>query len=264
MARVRVQVLNTAKPTASLAAWLAGNHPDVFLAMVQKAKQAKAQKAVQMGWLRGFGRLSQDDSGVTTSFDAPDTFDTTATTTVDTGVDLSSDPTLQTIEFDSSTQSLPDNLLGANSALTQQIGDSQTSSGSTVSNSLGGSSGVLSALGSVAGYLTSSQGLTALAGVAKTYFQSQGQIAQAQAQQQVVATQIARAAANQAAAPITYATNSAGQLVPVYATNTPQGTVYQPITSTAVASLAPSNLSVLLSQYGIWILAAGALALAIA
>jgi hypothetical protein len=80
----------------------------------------------------------------------------------------------------------------------------------------------------------------------------------------VLQTQITRTSANQTVAPITYTRDAAGNLVPVYATPTAQGTVYQPLTPSGLAALTPSNLSVLISQYGVYIAIAGAVLVGVA
>jgi hypothetical protein len=42
-------------------------------------------------------------------------------------------------------------------------------------------------------------------------------------------------------------------VIPVYATQTPQGAVYQPLSPQGIASLTPSSFNVFLSQYGLWL-----------
>jgi hypothetical protein len=231
---ITAKAVDTAKPGASLAVWLAVHHPDLFLAAFKKAQAAQVAK--------GLGRLADD--GVTTFFG-------------DSGASPS-DAGVQTITFDSSVISPPPSFVtdatDSGSGFLSSIGNGLTSAGSTVGGVLAAAgSGVLSALGSVGSYLTSASGLNSLTGLAKTYYGAQAASSTAQTQQAVLNAQIARAVTGQTAAPITYTTNAAGQLVPVVATQTPGGAVYQPLTGQTLASLTPSGLSVFLSKYGLWI-----------
>lgn len=122
-------------------------------------------------------------------------------------------------------------------------------------------SGISDAASSVGSYLTSSQGLSSLSNLASTYLQSQ-------TQQSVTQMQLARAQQGLPPAPVSYATNSAGQVVPVYtAGNLPPSltgsaqplnlgngqTGYQ-LNSQALATLAGSST---LKQYLPWILLGG-------
>lgn len=210
-------------PGNSLAAWLAGHHPDLFLAVFKQAKAAGIAKRVQLHGLRGLG----DD---TTTFDAS----TDLTASFDPGASASilSDSTPSGASFLSS------------------VSDTPTSWGSSVGSALASDgSSLLGALKDAGSYLTSATGLSNLTSLAKTYFAAQGAADQAQTQQQVLQTQIARATVGSTAAPITYTANG----TPVYAVQTPQGIVYQPLTQQGVASLAPSSISVFLSQYGLYV-----------
>jgi hypothetical protein len=235
---------------------LAVHHPDLFMTAYRQARAAQATKKVALGWLQGFS----DDVTVGDTGSIATTFTDTPDTTVDFS-QLNTTPELQTISFDQSALStLPSNLisdsvLSGASGVLDTIANNTTSAGSSLGSALGGGSGILSALGSVGGWLTSPTGLGTMASVAKSYFGAQ---AATSTQQAVVNAQIARAATGQSSAPITYTTNAAGQLVPVYATQTPSGTVYQPLTSQGISRLTPSGLSVFFSQYGIWLLLAGA------
>lgn len=250
MAKVRVQALRTDKAGNSMAVWLAAHHPDMFVTLLQKAKAAKAAKKLQ-----GLG-----DDGLTTSFDASsDTFNPgfDPTAAADTSGSLSSfDPTLTTVSIDDSAlDSMSPNLLtDANSSGADSLaalGGTPTSSGVSVAQaSQSSGNSFLSALGQVGSFIVSKPGLTALTNLATTIAgTTQGQVLQ---------TQIARTSANQTAAPITYTRDALGNLVPVYATQTPQGTLYQPLTPSGIQSLTPSNLSVLLNQYGGYIAVAAA------
>lgn len=254
-----VKVLRTDKPGNSLAVWLAGHHPDLFVTMFKHAQAARVATAVQKRGLRGFGQdVTVTDTGITTSFDAP---------APDLSAVTAPDVTLEPVNVDiSALDSLPSNLLtDANTSgadALANIGGATTSAGDSLAGTLGNiGSSVLGALGSVGSYLTSTQGLNTLAGVAKSYFGAQGATATAQTQQAVLQAQLGRATVGQPVAPITYTRNAAGQLVPVYATNTPQGAVYHPLTSQGLASLTPSSASVFLAKYGLYVGLAGLLAL---
>lgn len=200
----------------SLSAWLAREHPPLFQAMTRAAARTQ------------LGRLGDDTGYFDLSADPP---------TIDPMVaDIS--PPLQDIStFDVSGQALPD--------VSFDPSVSSTTSGGFLS-SVG--SALSSAVSGVGGFLTSSQGLTSLANVATQYFKTQGTLATAQTQQAVLQTQLQRAQAGQAAAPITYTRNPyTGQLTPVLQT----GAGYAPLTASALTQLTP-----FLNQYGIWIAAA--------
>lgn len=250
MPSATIRVLNTQKPGPSLAIWLAYHHPDLFLATLRKARAAQATKK-PLGWLRGLG---QDDSGGTTTFFGDD-----GTTTVTDNI-TPSEPALQTITVDQSALStLPDNLISdaADSGALSTIASGATSNGSSLGTMIGGGiSGMLGALGSVASYASSPGGLNTIGGIAKSWFGAQAASAQAQTQQAVLQAQIARTATNQLAAPITYTRNAAGQLVPIYTNGSP-------LTKQGLANLTPSAVSVFLSQYGVWVLVAGAVVYAL-
>ncbi len=234
-------------PGNSLAAWLAGHHPDLFLTLLQQAKAANVAQKIKLNGLRGLA-----DDGVTTTFDP-------------TPAEVSlPDPGLQQITVDTSAI-VPANYLtdatDTGSGFLSSVGSALASTGSSIGSALGSvGSGVLGALGSVGSYLTSTGGLNSLTGLAKTYFAAQGATATAQTQQAVLQAQVSRAATGQPVAPITYQRDAYGNVVPVYATNTPQGSVYQPLSAQGIANLTPSSLSVFFSQYGLW-LGLGALAL---
>lgn len=248
MASQIINVLRLDVPGNSLAAWLASHHPDLFVAMAQKARAAQMAQKIKLHGLRGLG-----DDGTTTTFD-------------DSAGSGSPDVGLQQLSVDTSSI-VPANYLSdstdTGSSFLSSIGNGLTSAGSTVASALGSvGSGVFSALGSVGSYLTSTAGLSGLTGLATTYFGGQAAISTAKTQQAVLQAQATRVAAGQTVAPITYQRDASGNLVPVYATNTPQGTVYQPLSAAGLGSLTPSALSVFFSQYGLWIALAGAAVLA--
>jgi len=104
---------------------------------------------------------------------------------------------------------------------------------------------------SVGTFLSTPDGLSALAKAAGSYFQAQASASQAQTQQAILQAQTARAAAGQNPASIGYVTNPAtGQQVPVL--NTGRGLV--PVTQPVLAGLLPSGLAQVFGQYGIYIL----------
>lgn len=249
MPNITVKALKVDQPGNSLAVWLAAHHPDLFLAAFRQAQAAKTKQGVQKLGLLGLGRLADD--GITTTFDDSSAFSPSF-------APVGIDPGLQSITFDTSSIELPDNLLSdatdSGAGFLSSLGSGITSAGTSVGGVLSSAgSGILSALGSVGSYLTSNAGLTNLTNLAKTYYGAQAASSQAQTQAAVVQAQISRAATGQPAAPITYTTNAQGQVVPVYATQTPAGAIYQPLTSQGIANLTPSSVSVFLSQYGIYI-----------
>lgn len=119
-----------------------------------------------------------------------------------------------------------------------------------------------SALSGVAGFLTSSAGLTALTRAASAYFNAQAASSQAAAtsaalQAAVVNAQTARAVAGQSALPVKYVANGAtGTTAAVISTK--GGAV--PLTSSILAAFTPSSLAVFFAQYGTWVLIGGAAA----
>lgn len=241
MASQTIRVLRIDQPGNSLATWLAAHHPDLFLATLKQAQAAQMAQKIQQRGLRG---LAAD--GATTTFDTGPEFDSTVTY-----------PGLETHTVDSSAV-VPSHFLtdatDTGSGFLSSLGSGLASFGSGIGSVAGSfGSGVLGALGSVGSYLTSTSGLNNLTGLAKTYFAAQGAQATAQTQQAVLQAQVSRAATGATAAPITYQRDAYGNMVPVYATNTPQGSVYQPLSAQGIANLTASPVSVFLSRYGIWI-----------
>lgn len=126
-----------------------------------------------------------------------------------------------------------------------------------------------SAASSVGDYLTSSQGLQSLSQLAQTYLQ--GQTAQ-----QVTQLQLQRAAQGMAPAPVSYTTNAAGQVVPVYTGSAPpagaqpiqlgSGQVGYTLGQSQLAALAPGGtVAAFFRQYGLPLaLAGGGLVIAFA
>lgn len=144
--------------------------------------------------------------------------------------------------------------LGDWSSILSDVGSFASSVGSDISG----------AASSVGTYLTSSQGMQSLASLANTYLQSQ-------TAQQVVSAQLARANQGMAPAPITYQTNAAGQVVPVYTgANPPAGAVpvqlgngqvgYQ-LGSGQLAALSSGGIGQFFQQYGTTIAVVGGILL---
>lgn len=237
-----IRVLRIDHPGNSLATWLAAHHPELFVAVLKQAQSQQVAEKIKRQGLRG---LADDPSFISATYD----HDFTAPTVTEAG--------LQNITVNSDAV-IPSNFLtdatDTGSSFLSNLGSGFASVGSTlgsVASSVG--SGILGALGSVGSYLTSPVGLNNLTGLAKTYFAAQGAQSTAQSQQAVLQAQIGRAATGVSAAPITYQRDAAGNVVPVYATQTPQGTVYQPLSHQGIAALTPSTFSILVSQYGLWI-----------
>lgn len=201
-----------------LAAWIYAAHPKLFQKLLAKANAAKAARSktknLGCGPCKGLG-------------------------------DLSTDVSLQPISVTGD---------GSSSDVTSALSDTSSGGfwsglGSDIS-SIG--SDVLSGIGSVGSYLTSSTGLSSLTGLANTYFGSQAVKAQANTQQAVLNAQTQRVANGYSPAPVTYQTNAQGQLVPVY-----QGAGgYTPLSSSGIAALSTGGLPS-------WALPAGIAALAL-
>ena len=214
------QLTPTQINAVKLAAWLYGAHPKLFGKLLTNAKAAKVAKSKTKGIsglgaaagcgcsnVKGLGRLGS--GGVSAVNFSP---------------------------IDTSSFSSPDlSSIGASSVSSALSSD--TSSGGFWSSlgsglsSLG--SDVLSGIGSTASYLTSGSGLSNLTSLANTYFASQSNVAQANAQQAIVNAQVQRTATGYSPAPVSYQTNAAGQLVPVY--NSASG--YSPLTTQGIAAL---------------------------
>lgn len=128
------------------------------------------------------------------------------------------------------------------SDVSSALTDTSSSSGGFWS-SLGGGlsslgSDVLTGIGSVGSYLTSASGLSSLTGLANTYFANQAVQTQANTQQQVLQAQIQRTASGNSPAPITYQRNAAGQLIPVYQSQSG----YTPLSPQGIAALSTGSL----------------------
>lgn len=219
----------TLTPQVRLASWLLQNHPEIFKAIQQQAQQS------------GFARFGD---GETTTFDS--SLDTFTPDLVDTS----------SLVLDPGTLSTPS--LDWGSLATPSFNVDTTSSGGFFST-------LTSGLSSVASFLGSATGLTALTSVAKAAFGS------GSAQAQTIGTQTKLVANGQNPAPISYGVNAAGQVVPIYTGTTVPGTVAATgspaVTTAGVAgiSLTSAGLSSLLSSKALpWVLGivAGGLLLA--
>ncbi len=238
MAARTIQGVNLNKPGNSLALWLSLNHPDLFLTAWNKSRAMKLAQAAKLRGLRGLRGLGQDE---------PSAQD----------LRMNSDPNLDSISVDTDSivpNSFVSDATDSGVSALSTVASSPTSAGTTVGSVLASTGvGVQAAIAGVGAFLASATGLNAVSSIARNYYANQAASSTVQTQQQVLQTQLHRVATGYPAAPITYTTNSAGQVVPVYATQTPQGAVYQPLSTQGIASLSPSNASVFLSQYGIWI-----------
>jgi hypothetical protein len=247
VAKRTIKALRTDIPANALAAWIAAHHPDLFLALHQQAKAAQTAQKIK---LKGLRSLADDAPILDIGVDIPDVSPSI-------GSSFGFEPGLQSITVDTDSivpSSFVTDATDTGSSWLSNIGSNPTSSGSSIGSTLANlGSSVLGALGSVGSYLTSPTGLNAATSLAKTIFQTQATVAQAQTQQAVLAAQTGRVATGVQPAPIRYTTDGNGNLIPVYASQTPQGAVYQPLSPQGIASLTPSSFNVFLSQYGIWI-----------
>jgi hypothetical protein len=211
-----------------LSQWIEQTHPDFFDYLYSYVQRSGLANVSRKARLRGFG---DDDF----DFSVPDISDVMSNVTVD-PIDLSSSiasqsigaPDTVTSQYTPSTVDIPvlsSSDLQSISPMNTVIGPqdsgsldvSTDNSGSGLLQSLG--SGIASAASSVGSFLTSSQGLTTVANLAKAYFQLQTSQVAAQMQTQVLNSQLSRAAQGQAPNPITYVTGANGQLIPVYNTS---------------------------------------------
>lgn len=246
MAKRTIKALRTDIPANALAAWIAAHHPDLFLALHQQAKAAQTAQKIKLKGLRALA----DDGIVDIGVDIPDVSPSI-------GSSFDFEPGLQSITVDTDSivpSSFVTDATDTGASWLSNIGSNPTSSGSSIGSTLANlGSSVLGALGSVGSYLTSPTGLNAATSLAKTIFQTQASVAQAQTQQAVLQAQTSRVATGVQPAPIRYTYDANGNLTPVYATQMPQGAVYQPLSAQGIASLTPSSFNVFLSQYGLWI-----------
>lgn len=197
-----------------LAEWIGDTHPDFYSVLYSYVARRNQANATRYARLRGFG----DDGDDLTEFvpDLGDDSDTSAPTYSDSDL-ISSQYTAPSIDIPTLTSSdLSPPPLSANLSMPDSgtLDVSTDNSGAGFLQSVG--SGIASAASSVGSFLTSAQGLSDVTKLATAYFQLQNNKVNAQIQTQVLQAQASRAAAGAAPAPITYALNSAGQLVPIY------------------------------------------------
>lgn len=194
---------------AQFAQWLGEVHPGLYDTLhsyvAQRLNAVRAGRAT----LRGFG---DDSDGITTTFDdSGDSFtDGSDSSIVSSYTPLTVDiPTLSASDL-----SDPGFSTSFPSVDTTSLATTSDSSGSSFLDSL--SSGIQSAASGVANFLTSTDGLTAVAKLATAYFQVQNTKANAQLQTAVLQAQATRAATGQSPYPISYITGANGQIIPVY------------------------------------------------
>jgi hypothetical protein len=198
-------------PAGEFAQWIEQEHPQLFNVLYSTAVRRGAYSRTAQ--LHGFGD-DDDSSGIDLSLTS-DGIDP----------DLSNfTPQLQDVDV-----SISNDVVSSSSIVSTPDPGSDAS---PVSDTAGSS--IANAADSVGSWLVSGAGLTALANVTTAVFRAQAASTTAQMQQQVLQAQAARAIAGQSPLPITYATNSAGQLVPVY--STASGAVIPPSVTSSIAS----------------------------
>lgn len=202
-----------------LSAWLAHEHPPIFRALL---KQVNTQQKLAS---KGLGFLGDDLETVDVGGGSVDY----APSLTDVGI--SSDPTLSDISsVDSSLGSVDLGSILSSGSDTASSGGFWSTLGSDLS---GAGSSLVSGVASVAGALISPTSIAAVGNAASAYFKSQTPTATTAAQQAVLNAQLARTVNGAGAAPISYTTNAAGQLVPVYYGQTGA----TPVTSQLLSSL---------------------------
>jgi hypothetical protein len=228
-----------------LAAWLYGAHPKLFQKLLAKANLAKnatskTKNIAGLGQGCGCGPCARGLSGLGSGGVSAVSF-----TPIDTSSFIA--PDLSSLDTGS-----------ISSAISSGSGSSGGFWSSLASGLSSLGSDVLSGIGSTASFLTSSTGLSSLTNLANTYFASQAATSQANAQQAIVNAQantqqaivnaqVQRTAAGYSPAPISYQTNAAGQLMPVY--NSASG--YIPLSTSGIASLASGERSSWLLPVGL-------------
>lgn len=189
-----------------LSQWIEATHPDFFSVLYSYVAQRRLAGQLARTRLRGFG--DDDDTDLSdftpdlSSVDA-DTTDLISSQYAPATVDI---PTLTSDDLgvspvDTAIVPATDNSLDVSSSpsFLSEVG-----------------SGISSAASSVGNFLTSAQGLGDVTKLATAYFQAQTTSTNAAIAKQVLTAQVARAAVGASPAPVQYAVNSAGQIVPVY------------------------------------------------
>jgi hypothetical protein len=225
----------------NLAYWLYKVHPEIFSSLLN---QSRAQTSTM-------GALGQDDGGdflpgislmPDVTSDVSDIGSFSASSDVgsfvpsDIGATISPDlwdfqPELSDVSFDSS------------SSLVTPISSGTTSAINTAAANI--DSSTASSIGSVASLLTA--GLGSLAAITTAVYKA------GSPQATTIAAQAQRAAAGAPAAPLTYAYNSSGQLVPVLQTGAQSGVA---LTPQNLSSLVPSSWGQYVIPVGVGVLVA--------
>jgi hypothetical protein len=248
----------------NLAYWLYRIHPELFAALQAPANQA--QQALRSR--RKLGSLGDDGVSLldtsssfdplpldTTSTDTTPAFDTGSTPTFEIGstpIDTSSLSSSDvSAAISSDLQSLPPPAL-QNVTIDAALTPPQVSIPGAVPSAAAATSsgGIGGALASVGGFLASATGLTSLTNLATAYYKANTP------QAATVAAQVGRVQNGVNPAPITYAYNSAGQLVPVLAKPNTAGIALTPQT---LANLIPSSWAPYMVPVGLGLLVLWAL-----
>lgn len=207
----------------NLAYWLFRVHPQLFEALRAPAAKYSAKSA-------GLGRLGDDLFDTGASYP---TFEVASDTSAISGGSFSDTIGATYSPIDPSLVSMPDPGLtdiGIDAA-TAQVSVPSIDSAVATPATTPASAGALSSVGS---FLASVTGLTSLTNLATAIVKSNTP------QAATIATQVARVQNGVSPAPITYAYNSAGQLVPVLATGT---SAPMALTSQTLSNLIPSSVS---------------------
>lgn len=230
----------TRKSALQLAAWVAVNDPALFaefqrrLAPVRLSglgsfRARSMQSRLRRMKLGALGQSMDDLTEVTPTTGADlsdlgdDNYSSLSEVTPTTGADLSSlsNPSALATIAPTTISLAPLDLSSVDSSLSEATASVPDVSTEGIVSQIGGSLGrtvsslgsdVVSAVSAVGSVLTTGGGLVALSNLARAYYGAQT------AQAQVTAMQIAQANQGLPPAPVGYAYNSAGQLVPVTAT----------------------------------------------
>jgi hypothetical protein len=241
----------------SLVAWLWDQQPDIVYAL-ERQMQGQIGQCFSCD-LDLFTGSSSCDSGLFSSLSCSNiSLDSSSLDpgNLDTSIDSSGlDTGLACIPTLSASDLTPvDTSAVTGSCISSSVNCSLTSTGSSAATSSG--------LSNVAGFLTSTAGLSALASVATAYFKAQAAAstaaaASAAAQAKVLASQTARAVTGQSVLPVVYVANGAtGSTTPLISTTS--GNL--PLTDSILSAFTPSSIEVFFAQYGTWLLVGSAAA----
>jgi len=212
-----------------LALWLEQTHPEVYSQIQSHALNRAHQQILQRTRLRGFGQDGGSDTPMDLSSITGDSGVVDSGETITVSADAIDQPLLSPV--DTSSFSMPSDVtteIAAPSANTLPV---TSASGPSFLEQLG--SGITQAASGVANFLTSPQGLTAVANLGTAYFAATASATNAKTQTAVLQAQVARTSQGQSPYPISYA-QSGSQLVPVY--NASTGTALPPALAAAVAA----------------------------